>query len=419
MWDLLGSRELSVFIFIVIMVYSVIAYIFSLLVQPLWFDKFQKLLPLMVLYAAFFINLLICEIKWLPVVFRRCRRPFPPGLADLGRFSGVARIEGAEGLERLKSNLSRRFYKMSEYNEGDKGMVYALRGIYSPLGNLLFHLSFFFLLSGIIAGILFRVDGQVFVVEGERFDGKQGSYENLSISPLGEIPKVEFTLDSVTPEFWGSRMLFTDLVADITYGDGLKGKSWLSKQLKIGGAGISMQGLGYAPHYILKDNSGRELHNGISRVNVFMPGSEDAFRIPGYPHKFLFSYFPDARIRGDKVSNLSMYRVDPIIGLTVYRGRLPVFSGWLKEGEEAEFDGMKISFPEVKYWGDFKILKNPGFLWIWIAFAMMITGLVWRFVFYRREVLIVEDGTACQVYCRSEFFPRLFESRMMAMKDVL
>ena len=55
-WDFLGSRGLSVFLFIAAITYSLIAYIFSLLVPQAWFELFQTLLPMLALYIAIFVN---------------------------------------------------------------------------------------------------------------------------------------------------------------------------------------------------------------------------------------------------------------------------------------------------------------------------------------------------------------------------
>lgn len=411
-WDWAGSRELSVFIFITAITYSVIAYVFSLLVPPMWFKFFQTLLPLTVLYIAFFVNLLICEIKWLPVVFRRCRRPFPPEPEDLARFSGKMQFETRGDADRLKSYLSRRFYTVASHENEGKEIVHAYRGITAPVGNLLFHLSFFILLIGIFLSIYCRIDGKARVAEGTIFDGGKESYESLTSSPLAALPDVRFSVDTVSPSFWGNQLLFTDLRADLALNDGSKGSAWLSKPVKINGARVTIAGLGNAARYVLKDKEGNVLAEGMKLLNNFLPGSEDGFNIPGYPHRFQVAYYPDSVVKGDNVSNRSMNRINPVIGLRVYRGRFPVFTGPLKEGEYAEFDNLKLTFNEVRYWGDFKILKNPGFLWIWVAFAMMVSGLIWRFVFFKREVVVIEENGQYFLYCRSDLFPRLFEERM-------
>lgn len=416
MWDLLGSRELSLFIFIAVITYSLLSYVFSLLVPPTWFDSFQTLLPLLVLYVLFFVNLVICEIKWIPVVVRRCRYPELPKTDNLGRFGTPLNLEKTADLDVLKQALSKGGYKMKEYEAEGKTGLYYIRGLTSPIGNLVFHISFLFLLAGILVGMLYRTEGKFSVIVGSQFDGKVEAYDELSRSPLSELPDIRFTLDAITPRFWKGQLLFTDLRGDITLEDGSKGSSWLSQGIDIDGANVTVNGIGYAVRYILSDKEGRVLESGISSMpNLFMPGMEDTLRVPGYPHRFRVAYYPDARLKGDDISNLSMDRKNPMIGLRVYRGRLPVFTGLLREGEEAEFDNHIISFPGVKYRGDFKFVKDPGFVLIWTAFAMMIAGLAWRFLFCRKEILIIKDKGECTIYLKSEFFPRLFEIRIREM----
>ncbi len=415
-WDLLGSRELSVFLFIAAITYSLIAYVFSLIVSQVWFDSFQTLLPMLVLYIAFFINLIICEIKWIPVVVRRCRYPELPKPDNLGRFGMSLDLEKTADLNVLKQALSKGGYQMKGYEAEGKTGLYYIRGLTSPIGNLVFHISFLFLLAGILVGLLYRTEGKFSVIVGNQFDGKMEAYDELSRSPLSELPDIRFTLNAVTPRFWKGQLLFTDLRSDITLEDGSKGSSWLSQGIDIDGANVTVNGIGYAIRYTLSDKEGRVLKSGISSMpNLFMPGMEDTLTVPGYPHRFLVAYYPDAKVKGGDISNVSMDRKNPMLGLRVYRGRLPVFTGLLKEGEVAEFDNLRITFPEIKYRGDFKFVKNPGFMLIWTAFAMMITGLIWRFLFYRKEVLIIKDKDEWTIYLKSEFFPGLFEIRIREM----
>lgn len=415
LWDWAGSREFSIFIFIAAITYSLISYVFALLVPKSWFDIFQTLLPMTVLYVLFFINLLICEIKWIPVVIRRCRRPEPPVLTQLGRYRQVVINQSLSG-DKLKDRLPKA-YTLCEQEEEGKKITHAFRGAYSPLGNLLFHISYFFLLTGILIGLLFRFDGTALVAEGTKFNGSEKSYQSVSLSPYAVLPDINFTLNSVNPEFWGNELLFTDLRADITLTNGRKESAWLSSPVRIGGAKVSIAGIGYAFRYRLTDDKDNELANGMELLNVFMPGVEEGFKVPGYPHRFLVAYYPDAVIKNESVINRSMNRINPVIGLRVYRGRLPVYSGLMREGEKAEFDSLKFSIEEVKYWGDFKAVKNPGFPWIWAAFAMMVVGLIWRFIFCRKEIVVVENEGGVSVYCRSEFFPGLFEGILKSLLE--
>ncbi|MDT8316481.1 MAG: cytochrome c biogenesis protein ResB [bacterium] len=419
-WDSLGSRDLSVFIFIMGLTYLFVGYIFSTIVPPGWFDSFQSLLPLLVMYTLFFINLVICEIKWIPVAIGRCRQLELPRPDNLKRFGKGIGLDESYSINSLKQSLSKSFFRIKEYEVEGKSVLFYIRGLTAPLGNIIFHISFLFLLAGILVGLLYRVEGSFSIIEGRGFDGTPGFYNDIKGSPLSELPYIKFTLDSIIPEFWEGELLFTDLRADLTMEDGSKGSSWLSEAIGIDGASVTVNGIGYAISYNLKDREGKELKSGtVSMPNLFAPGMEDTLTIPGYPHRFLVAYYPDAKINGSNISNLSMNRKNPVIGLRVYRGRLPVFTGLLREGEEAEFDNHYISFPEVKYRGDFKFVKDSGFYFIWIAFVMMISGLVWRFLFCRKEVLIIEDKGEYSIYLKSEYFPLLFEKRIREMAGQL
>lgn len=421
LWDFLGSRDLSVFVFVMGMTYFLILAIFGILVPLPGVTNISKLLPYKVLYILFFINLLICEIKWIPVIIRRCRKPRAPETADeMERFGHKITVSSQQSaVSSLERYLRRRGYRVRSRESGvgsqessliphpSSLLLYAYKGRFSPIGNLLFHISFLFLLIGVGLSTFYRFDGTLLLAEGQGVSGGDAVYLSSTETEFVYPPEIAFEVEKVTPIFWKEMLLFTELKADIIYNGGT-GVVRLSKPVRINGARVTITGIGITPAYLLTDGQGRELDKGYVNLNIFTPGSEDRFQIPDSPYRLRVSFYPDFELRDGRAINRSMNPVNPVFEVRVFRGRDRVFKGFLRPGEEAHFDGLSLSFPEFKYSGMFRVVYDRGFGFIWTGFILMIAGLVWRLLIYRKEVVIFREGNKITVAGHSDYYRNLF-----------
>lgn len=424
-WDFLGSRNLSVFIFVMGITYSLILVIFSLVVPAWWVGNIASLLPFKIFFIIFFINLLICEIKWIPVIINKCRKPkAPETFEELQRFKHRIDIQDLRfKIQDLKRYLRRRGYKIQGPGVRGQGaeenisrltshvtpILYAYKGRFSSLGNLLFHMAFFFILAGGWLGLMYRFEGSSIIMEGNNFMGAASEYTTLSRG--GPIPSISFRVDRIEPSYWENKLLFTDLKADVVYpekGEISSGAVRLAQPLRIDGSMVTLTGMGIAPKYVLAEREGAVLDSGFVKLNIFPPGNEDVLMIEGYPYKILVSFYPDYEDREGVPSTRSMNPVDPAYFVKVFRNRIPSYTGVLKAGEEAQFEGLRLSFPEFKYWGMFRIVKNPGFLFIWVAFILFGIGLLLRLMYYRREIVVSSESTGIYLYGNSDYYHNLF-----------
>lgn len=423
-WDFLGSRDFSVFVFVMALTYALILVIFGAIVPSSWVDRIGSLLPFKVLYILFFINLIICEIKWIPVVVRKCRMATIPSTPeDLERFRHKIEIRvqgvGGRGLEKY---LRRRGYRIKQ-PIGDPPippfphspvLFYASKGRFSPIGNLLFHTGFLFLLAGAWFSLFRSFDGSAVILEEQEFNGTRGEYTAIS-TQRGSYPDIKFKIGKITPEYWGNQLLFTDLKADVTYssnGRVEEGEARLSQPVSVNGARVTINGLGFVPLYVLKDRDGRELDSGYVRLNIFPPGAEDHFQIPGFPHQIFVVFYPDHEVRNGRVVNRSMNPVNPAYLIRVFRNRVLSYSGVLKPGQEAYYEGLRLSFPEYNYWGMFRIVRNSGWPFIWTGFILFIAGLVWKLLYYRKEIALIQEGDSLILYGNSDYYHTLFEEKL-------
>lgn len=388
-WDLAGSRNLSVFVFLMSITYALVLFVFGLLVESRWLSIIAGLLPYQVLYALFFLNLTLFEIRWIPSVVRRCRKEELPQV--------VERLQAARQSVEVRACDSRiRAFRQSLQRQGYRirtaeGVTYACKGRFSPMGNLLFHTSFLLLLFGVLAGLLYGFQGRAIVTEGHAFKGSREEYRSIAAGPAAALPDVDFDVEQISASLWEGKMFFTRLEAQLLHRGG-RDIARVSSAAKIGAADVTLSGYGHAPMYVLADGAGHVIARGYVNLNIFAPGSEDDFSVPGYPHRIFVSFYPDHAQADGKTITRSMNPVNPAYALRIFRGRVALYAGVVKPGERADYDGMSLMFPASAKFGDFRIVSHPGHPLIWGAFIMMGLGLVWRLLFYRKEVLLWQDG---------------------------
>lgn len=410
-WDFLGSRNLSVFIFVMGMVYYLLLYAFSLLVPDWWLNNLSKLLPYQVFYALFVINLVICEIKWIPVIMRRCKKIQAPKVPEeLNRFREKMEIEAARiNVKKLASRLRMRFYAVKQGEaSNDFLMLYACRGRFSPLGNLMFHIAIILILIGIYVSLQYRFEGKVYLVEGQKFTGTYGEYAKLHVSPGADFMKEPFQVRYIKTNFWETQLLFTDLKAEIKAATGEVFPVWLSKAGNIDGHRITIQEVSYTLNYKLRDKNGRVADEGAVNLANFGPGTFDSFRIPGFPYKISVSVYPDAYFSKGVIENRSMNLNNPAYHVKVMKNKQLLYSSYVRKKGLVVFDGFTLSFPDINYNGAFSIVRDPGLWWIITSFFIMILGLLWRMVFCRNEVVLVREGEKIAMYVRSDYYPVTF-----------
>lgn len=424
---LAGSRNFSVFVLVMSISYVLILAVFGLLVENRWLNIMAGLFPFQLLYALFFLNLILVGVKWLPAVLLRCQKTeLPQGSEKLSRFNHATPTQGSGfRVQEFKHYLQRHGYQV-QLDQGERNaapgthpatLLYACRGRFSPLGNLLFHASFLLLLVGAVLNVYYRFEGTALIAEGRPFSGGKAEYRTIGGAAGAALPEVDFDVETITAEFWDKRLFFTRLEAQLLHRGGRE-IAKLSSAVQVGDAAVTIAGYGYVPKYVLKDKAGQILDEANVILSIFAPGSEDSFQVRGYPHKIFVSFYPDHAIVNGKIVTQSMNPVNPAYSLRIFRGRIPVYTGIVKPGEVAEYDGMSLSFPSYVKSADFQIVSNPGHPFIWIAFIMMGAGLVWRLLFYRKELVLWQDGAGrTWLAGRFDYYPKLHAHWLARMAE--
>ncbi len=251
----------------------------------------------------------------------------------------------------------------------------------SVVGNYLFHGAFLLLASGFLLTLLARHEASVWVAVGEEFSARPEQF--LSQTPprllaLG-VPRVAFKTLRITPEFWGDELLFTELEAELELPGGRRATTRINRPLwSAPWTFLRLSGFGYAPRYELTRAGGGLVDSAFVKVNVFPPGQRDFFQIPRFPHRFYLEVLPDYALEEGEPISRTLNLVHPAVVLRVVRGKADLGSAILGADEHFEFEGLRVGFPEIAYWGQYSIVRDPGIPILFCGYLLGLAGLVLR-----------------------------------------
>jgi len=371
----LGSWRLSVVLMIVAAQYYVFLAIWAGSSPPHVVQNIAALLPFLLVYALLLVNTGTCLWRRIPTLNRELSRtPFWTELPPDWELPDTV----PAGLQDARRWMRRNGYRLVE--QSPERMV-GIRRRWSGLGTFLFHGAFFLIALGFLATTVARQEATVWVAAGETYSSLPEQF--LTQSPprilATGIPERPFTVERITAEFWRDQLLFTKLEAELVLAGGRRKTTRINRPLWLSPATfLRLSGFGYAPRYELVARDGTVLDGAFVKMNLFPPGQRDHFVLPGYPHRCYIEIFPDLAFEGDEPVTKSFDLAHPAVLLRVFRGRLDLGGRLLLEGQGYEFEGLTLRFPEIRHWGEFSIVHDPGAPLIFLGFAVGLAGLLLR-----------------------------------------
>lgn len=257
------------------------------------------------------------------------------------------------------------------------------RGRRAAAGSYLFHGALFVLALGFLLSLATRQEVTLWAATGETFTGEEGQVLSMTPPRWVSLPQglPTFRVDRVEPELWRDQLLFTRLEADLTLladggGGGRPATTRINRPLWLGwGTFLRLSGFGYAPRYELTDRAGATLDSAFVKMNVFPPGQRDHFRIPDLPHRFYLEVLPDFAVEEGEPITRSLELVRPAVWLRVVRGPLELGEALVRRGDAFGFEGLRLRFPEIRYWGQFSLVRDPGAPVIFLGYLLGLAGL--------------------------------------------
>jgi cytochrome c biogenesis protein len=390
------------------------------------------------IYLLLFVSLVGCIIPRIGVYAKALRARPPKTPRNLGRLPAYAAVEIADSdhgvLDRAAAALRRRHYRVDVHNDS----VAAERGYLREAGNLVFHISLLFVLTGVAIGALFGYRGTSVVIVGQGFSNNLTQYDDFSAGAgFTDADLVPFTVAlknfdvkfETGPVQRGAARLFRADV-EVTEVDGAPRQEILevNKPLHIDGTTVHLIGHGYAPKVTVKDAQGKVAFSGPV---VMLPqdgnfSSIGAIKAPdARPERLAFEafFFPTATLDDQGPRSIFPDALNPALFANVWYGPPKVESGkpenvysldttGLRQLKEADGQpvriGLKVgdgvNLPDGKgsiqldgwvRWVKLQIGDTPGVPISLIALGFAVTGLcISLFVRPRRVWIRVRDGKA-------------------------
>ncbi|TAN44949.1 MAG: hypothetical protein EPN22_04790 [Nitrospirae bacterium] len=383
--------------------------------------------------SVFFIHLIVVVLNRVPVMLRKAyltgnaERVETPDIRDI---PGTARIEAQKdiGADVAMAEVQRYLRKKmwTVLSVGPTGLT-AVKNRYSPLGFILFHLSFFLCLMGGLLVSYTRFSGNLVLTEGQELTTELKHFRLINREPklIKQVPLLGLELSSVKPVY--ERNIAVDLSVNmkIKHEGGAEAVTLgTNKPVNKGSMSILPQNIGVSPLFLLSDMYGKELGGGYFVLNILKGGQEDSFEIPGFPYKFYVRFYPDYAVEDGRDISRSLELRDPVVFLTVQKSGGNVYEGRVRPGQTVFFDGLGMRYGDTRYWVDFLIVREYGNMPLFIGFGVGVAGLLMRLVFFQKEVVfnIEKEGGRMLIFYngRSEYYKHSFKEELEKIgRDIL
>lgn len=394
------------------------------------YDVYGSALFLATLFLLF-LSLTACLIPRVRAWVRLVRRGRPPRVADPSRQPHVMAFTtehaAADVHARARDMLGRRWrLRAADADVGRADQVAAERGIVTREGgSLLFHLSFYVVLVGVVIGQLLGFTGQVGVIEGEAttdtpvayWQSTPGRWWGPDDHRGFTMTLDEFRVDWHRDVAFGGQPKLFESVVTIEQLDGSTTTDTVggNDPLLVDGMKIHQLGWGYAPRVIISDG-GRIVHDGYLTANLTDSGFfRTAAKAPGADPDIglqlrLFPYAPEGDDGQPRLTG-APWADAPLLMFEAYRGDLRLDrvqnvstldltglesqgGGFLRVGQTVVLpDGMTITFLDLRRWVGFQVSYRPTIPLLLAGGTLLLVGLIASLYAYRRRLWVQAEST--------------------------
>lgn len=376
------------------------------------------------LWALFFLNLIFIMSNRIPLIWNRCFKViFPANIDSVKSSKHYEVIEGINA-ENIKVIFKKEGYKV--FNKGNAFI--ALKNRFSPLATILFHLSFFLLLTGGVISFYTIFKAEADLAVGETFVGQ---YSWVKKPKIGDIPWTTLTVEDIKPTYYKKTVpVSLDVVLETKNGRKVIG---INKPYKEGPLSFVVKGIDIAPLFIIKDKNGKEIDGAYVKLNV-LGGKDDYFTMAGYKFRTIFYTDYSAEMQGypKEIVNLPQALkqtpmqevqpkevITPAFKIDVLKDGKLLKTKTIKKGESIEFDDYSLIFEGLTYWAKFYVVKEYGLYIIYTGFTLMVLALIIRFLFPRRDIKGLIENNRLHIGGRGEFYPAIFEDEFRKLVAIL
>lgn len=294
---------------------------------------------------------------------------------------------------------------------GNPAGFYGLKNRFAPIAFMLFHLSFFLILLGGLVSVYTEFIGYLDLAQGESFQGELNRYNDSPVPKMpvyGSPPNASFTIKSIVPHV--TRNTPTGISVQVVDSQGQSHEVDINRPYKTEQTSFVFKHLGVSPLFVVKDPAGKELGGAYIKLDV-LQRKPDRFVLGGF--EFTATFYPDFVMEAGKRATRSMEFNNPVFFISAQRDGKKVGEGIVKKSGSLEFNGYHLEMRDMPFWVRFYVVKQRGLAILYSGFALATIGVIWRLLFYRREIVGAvreQDGASCLVIAgRSEYYKSLAE----------
>jgi hypothetical protein len=305
---------------------------------------------------------------------------------------------------------------------GDATGFYGVKNRLAPIAFMLFHLSFFLILLGGLISVYTEFIGYIDLAQGESFQGELNRY-NASPQPkmpeIGSPPSASFTVKSIIPRVIHNTP--TGISVLLVDSHGKPHDVDINRPYTTEHTSFVFKHLGVSPLFVLRDASGKETGGAYIKLDV-LQRKPDRFALDDFT--FTATFYPDYVLEDGKRATRSMEFNNPVFFISVEKYGKKIAEGLVPKNGVLEFAGHRLEMRDMPFWVRFYVVKQRGLSILYAGFAIATIGVIWRLLFYRREIVGAvreQDGVRCLVVAgRSEYYKHLAEDEFVELfRDVL
>lgn len=363
------------------------------------------------LWVLFFLNLALVLWQRMPVVKHRialseAKITDPersPGYPYKASFPLPAGLDGAGLLAQLRK---RRFTVL-----GGPSGFYAVKNRLSPVAFMLFHISFYLVLLGGLLSVYTQFIGYLDLAQGESFRGELASYNAkpaVVMPHFGSEPHASFTVASIEPHVVGNTP--TSINVRLLDADRDEHVVGINRPYTTNATSFVFKHLGMAPHFVVRNAAGQMVDEALVKLDVLRL-RPDTFQLGGY--NYTATFYPDFTMAEGKRATRTMEFNNPTFFIVAERDGRKVAEGVVPKNGVLELGGNRLEMKELRYWVRFYVITQRGLPILYLGFAIACIGVIWRMIFYKRELVgAVREGAQGGVLVvagRSEYYKSLAE----------
>jgi cytochrome c biogenesis protein ResB len=369
------------------------------------------------LLIVFFLNLIVVTAGRIPVILKRAYIIGRPGFVGSETLKGKDEVSISIPEEDAIKKVSDYFIKRRWYIVKDVSNrnILAVRNRFSPLGFLLFHMSFFLCLVGALLIMYTRFSGNLVLTEGQSFKGDIRQFRSVSDDPkiFRKLPDLGLYLEKVRPYYEGDVPTELETLLQVRYeGKVMREEMKVNQPVRRGAYSIIVNDVGVSPLFDIRGPSGQHIDAAYVSLNV-LHGAEDSFRFDTDPrYTFHVLFYPDYDVKDGAAMTRSIELRHPVMHLMVEKEGKKIYDGIVEKGEYADITPYSVGFNDIRYWTEFHISREYGKSILVSGFICALAGLIMRLVFYQKTIRMAVEtrngGSLLYMSGKSEYFPLAF-----------